>query len=101
MASHRISMFRKAAAIIGVVAFVVSAIGQVTGVALGDWEDLREKYQWPAKIPYPKDNPYSVAKFKLGRMLFFDPILSGPESRSCASCHNPGLSWADGQPRAI
>ena len=22
-------------------------------------------------------------------------------SRSCASCHNPGLSWADGQPRAV
>jgi cytochrome c peroxidase len=34
-------------------------------------------------------------------MLFFDPILSGSRSRSCASCHNPGLSWGDGQPRAI
>jgi cytochrome c peroxidase len=34
-------------------------------------------------------------------MLFFDPILSGSKSRSCASCHNPSLSWADGQQRAI
>ncbi len=37
----------------------------------------------------------------LGRTLFFDPILSGSKLRSCSSCHNPGLSWADGQPRAI
>ena len=34
-------------------------------------------------------------------MLFFDPILSGSGSRSCATCHNPGLSWGDGLPRAI
>jgi cytochrome c peroxidase len=34
-------------------------------------------------------------------MLFFDPILSGAKVRSCSSCHNPGLSWADGQPHAI
>ena len=48
-----------------------------------------------------RDNPYSEAKSKLGRTLFFDPILSGSGVRSCASCHNPGLSWADGQPRAV
>lgn len=60
-----------------------------------------EKYKRPSEIPYPKDNPYSEAKFKLGRTLFFDPILSGSRSRSCETCHNPGLSWGDGQPRAI
>lgn len=62
------------------------------------WHD---KYGRPADIPYPDLDPYSQPKFKLGRALFFDPILSGSRSRSCASCHNPGLSWADGQPRAI
>jgi len=61
----------------------------------------QQQYRRPAEIPFPKSNPYSDAKFKLGRALFFDPILSGSEVRSCASCHNPGLSWADGQPRAI
>ena len=60
-----------------------------------------EKYKRPTEIPYPKDNPYSDAKFKLGRTLFFDTILSGSKSRSCETCHNPGLSWGDGQPRAI
>jgi len=37
----------------------------------------------------------------LGRMLFFDPLLSGSGVRSCASCHNPSLSCGDGLPRAI
>lgn len=61
----------------------------------------REEYRLPSKIPFPKENSYSKSKEALGRMLFFDPILSGSKSRSCASCHNPGLSWSDGQPRAI
>jgi cytochrome c peroxidase len=34
-------------------------------------------------------------------MLFFDPLLSGAEVRSCSTCHIPDLSWADGKPRAI
>jgi cytochrome c peroxidase len=100
-ACHRVSMFWRIVAAIGTFVFAVSAIGQVSGIALTDRESSREKYLWPAKIPYPNDNSYSEAKLKLGRMLFFDPILSGSGSRSCASCHNPGLSWADGQPRAV
>jgi cytochrome c peroxidase len=71
------------------------------GAAPPDRHAWQQKYRRPAAIPYPNDNPYTDAKFKLGRLLFFDPLLSGAEIRSCASCHNPGLSWADGQPRAI
>jgi cytochrome c peroxidase len=100
-AFHCISTFWKIVAAIGMFAFAVSAIGQVSGTALTDRESLRGKYHRPGKILYPKDNPYSEAKFELGRMLFFDPILSGSGSRSCASCHNPSLSWADGQSRAV
>jgi cytochrome c peroxidase len=32
----------------------------------------------------------------LGRYLFFDPRLSGDGSISCASCHDPAKSYADG-----
>lgn len=32
----------------------------------------------------------------LGKILFFDPILSGNNERSCASCHNPELAFTDG-----
>lgn len=60
-----------------------------------------KEYRRPATVPFPDDNPYSASKAELGRMLFFDPVLSGSQSRSCASCHNPGLSWGDGLPRAV
>jgi cytochrome c peroxidase len=61
----------------------------------------RDKYLPPEAVPYPDDNPYSKAKDDLGHMLFFDPLLSGAQSRSCSTCHNPGLSWGDGLPRAV
>ena len=37
----------------------------------------------------------TITKEKLGQMLFFDPILSGDESISCASCHKPDFAFAD------
>jgi cytochrome c peroxidase len=60
-----------------------------------------QAYRPPGRIPAPADNPHTAAKARLGRSLFFDPILSGSGARSCASCHNPGLSWADGLSRAV
>ena len=58
-------------------------------------------YARPAAIPFPDDNPYTSAREALGKALFFDPRLSGSNRISCASCHNPAQSWADGLPRAI
>jgi cytochrome c peroxidase len=102
MEAHQdISALWKTIAVIGTIVFVISAIGEVSVIASTERESSREEYHWPTKIPYPKDNPYSEAKFELGRMLFFDPILSGSTNLSCASCHNPSLSWGDGQPRAV
>jgi cytochrome c peroxidase len=60
----------------------------------------RDSYRRPAEIPFPETDPFSAAKVELGKKLFFDPILSGSGSTSCATCHNPGLSWGDGRPRA-
>jgi cytochrome c peroxidase len=34
-------------------------------------------------------------KAELGRLLFFDPILSKDNTISCASCHKPGSAFAD------
>jgi cytochrome c peroxidase len=52
----------------------------------------------PAGLPpmqWPKDNPYSVEKVELGRILYFDRRLSADESVSCASCHNPDYAFTD------
>lgn len=37
----------------------------------------------------------------LGKMLFFDPILSGNNSRSCASCHQPKKAFTDGNQKSL
>lgn len=36
---------------------------------------------------------------RLGAALFQDPRLSAKGDRSCRSCHDPALGWADGKPR--
>ena len=54
-----------------------------------------------AAPPVPDDNPMSEAKVDLGRMLYYDPRLSGNGSLACATCHNPGLGFADGMAKAV
>ena len=40
----------------------------------------------------------SVKKLiELGKILFFDPRLSGSNQISCSSCHAPDLNWQDGR----
>ena len=70
-------------------------------VGLGDPTPIRASYRRPAVVPFPSTNPYSQVKSALGEMLFFDPLLSRSGTRSCASCHNPSLSWGDGLSHAI
>lgn len=41
------------------------------------------------------------AKIELGKILFFDPRLSGSGKISCASCHQPELNWTDGKEKSI
>ena len=44
----------------------------------------------------PAENPLTVEKVELGKLLFFDPRLSRDNTISCASCHKPELAWTDG-----
>lgn len=36
----------------------------------------------------------------LGKLLFFDPILSSNNQRACASCHNPLMAFTDGKAKS-
>jgi len=47
-------------------------------------------------MQHPADNPSTPEKIALGRKLFFEPRLSGDGKGSCASCHRPDKTWADG-----
>ncbi|WP_026810397.1 cytochrome-c peroxidase [Arenibacter latericius] len=49
----------------------------------------------PTEIKFPADNPNSVDKEDLGKVLFYDPILSGGMDVSCASCHHPSTGYAE------
>ena len=88
--------------------FVAALLPLLTGLSAAvpaaisiEHENLQEEYGRPESVPFPSSNPYSKVKADLGRMLFFDPILSGSGTRSCASCHNPSLDWGDGLARAV
>ncbi|MCI0389253.1 MAG: right-handed parallel beta-helix repeat-containing protein [Acidobacteria bacterium] len=52
--------------------------------------------------PFPEmnqraNNPTTPEKVELGRLLYFDPALSGDNTQSCATCHHPDLGFTDGR----
>lgn len=51
----------------------------------------------PDTPPAPLQNQLTTERIKLGKTLFFDSRLSENQVMSCATCHNPGLGWADAQ----
>ena len=53
---------------------------------------------WAADLPYeePVFPEVDGAQVELGRLLFYDPILSGSKTVSCATCHHPKFATGDG-----
>jgi cytochrome c peroxidase len=49
----------------------------------------------------PVNNRGEASRVELGYQLFFDPILSGDKTTSCASCHHPDYGMADGLKKGI
>ncbi len=58
-------------------------------------------YQPVPEMKHPSDNPWSEEKVELGKLLYFDPRLSGDNTISCVTCHHPEKGWSDNSPRAI
>jgi len=68
---------------------------------------LVTRYQWYTSVqergvggtrtalPQHRDG-FTPAQIDLGRLLFFDPILSKDGTVSCASCHQPEKGFSDG-----
>jgi cytochrome c peroxidase len=50
----------------------------------------------PERLSLDDFNQFSEAKAQIGRLLFYDPILSGNKNISCGTCHNPQLGTSDG-----
>lgn len=49
----------------------------------------------PLEYKSPKNNPSTPGKIELGRLLFYDPILSGSKDVACATCHHPEFGYAE------
>jgi cytochrome c peroxidase len=49
----------------------------------------------PTEVAAPRDNPTTPEKVALGRLLFWDPILSGQQDVACATCHHPDFGYAE------
>ena len=49
----------------------------------------------PTEVKTPADNPADATKVELGRLLFWDPILSGGKDVACATCHHPDFGYAE------
>lgn len=62
--------------------------------------DAASSYPWTSPPHFPQPhyrfdlNPLSTEQVELGRVLFYDPILSKDSSISCASCHSPYNAFA-------
>ena len=55
----------------------------------------------PQAFKAPPDNPPSADKAALGKLLFWDPILSGNQDVACASCHHPRFGYAENRDLSI
>ena len=77
----------------------VAALGCVVSCAQGTMD--KSAFRYPKVLPVPAGNRMTPARVELGKMLFFDPRLSGSKWISCATCHNPAMGWSDGLPTAI
>ena len=55
----------------------------------------------PLNFVAPADNPQTQEKVALGRLLFWDPILSGNRDVACATCHHPRFGYAENRDISI
>ncbi len=82
---------RKLALIVGSALVAVSAAAVAQGSGLVDIPGA------PAGLSPRQAGQETEAQVELGKLLFFDPRLSGDATTSCASCHSPDDAWADGK----
>lgn len=49
----------------------------------------------------PWRDGFTPQQIDLGRLLFFDPLLSVNQTVACSSCHDPALGFSDGRTRSV
>ncbi len=73
-----------------------AASNRPTAVPIGRVVEIKAPLGLPP-VPIPADNPPTRETIALGRRLYYDFALSSDQTISCASCHMPGMVFADGR----
>ncbi len=78
----------------------------LTLISCSDNKTQKSDYQWPIIEGFPKpqvphNNPMTLAKVNLGKVIFFDKGLSANEQQSCASCHHQKFAFGEDIPQSI
>jgi cytochrome c peroxidase len=60
---------------------------------------LKARFARPSFVPNPSGNPPTPPKIALGKRIFEDVELSATGTIACATCHDPKLAFADGEPK--
>lgn len=99
--------------IIVVIGLFIISIGACKKPNINQGEDSLEDIAYspstyevvaPAGLPQmeiPTDNQMTTQGIKLGRFLFYDPILSRDSSISCSSCHQIEKAFTDGRSTSL
>ncbi|MDA9557444.1 cytochrome C peroxidase [Vibrio sp.] len=72
--------------------FSLTACQEATPVSISEDERVGSL---PTTIIEPANNEVNAQKIELGRMLFWDPVLSGNQDVACVSCHHPDNAYAE------
>jgi cytochrome c peroxidase len=88
----------------------LSALAASLALGCGGSNDGAPKYDGPPipwayqafpEIVEPADNHSTPEKIELGRLLFYDPILSLDRAVACATCHSEVWGMSDGLPQSV
>lgn len=74
-------------------------IDETTVITFGDVRTMELDGVVFSSLPEAEVNTSSPS-VELGRLLFWDPILSGDMDTACASCHLPEFGYTDGRERS-
>src|SRR5215813_1859042 len=91
-------------ALLGLVTVAIVAIGMIpftpdippAGLTNGNPGGGGLRRAFP-EMKLPPGASMTREKAELGRLLYFDPVLSGDNEQSCATCHHPDLGFSDGR----
>ena len=85
------------AALAAVALWLPSQDGHAQRTGADPLPKLKARYARPAFVPRPPGDPPAPAAIALGARLFNDKALSSTGTIACASCHDPKLSFTDGE----